>query len=96
MIKYAILEIDGKQYLVSPGKPFEVAFKTDRLDPQILMLVDGKKVQIGNPYISAKLNLKVLENLKGKKIRVAKFRAKSNYRVVKGFKPQISKVVLES
>lgn len=104
-MKYSILEIAGKQFRVELGKPFEVTMQVfdleaqarrgEALEAKILMEVDEKKVSIGKPYLKDIVKLKVLEQKKGKKIRVAKFHAKANYRRVRGFRPQISKVVLE-
>ena len=95
-MKYTIIEIAGKQYRVEPGKPFEITMQEEVMQAKVLMDVDGKKVSIGKPYLKALVKLKVLEQKKGKKIRVAKFHAKANYRRVRGFRPQISKVVLEA
>ena len=94
-MKYKILEIAGKQFRVEPGKPFEITLQEEASVAKILMEVNNSKVNIGKPYLKETAKLKVLEQKKGKKIRVAKFHAKANYRRVRGFRPQISKVVLE-
>lgn len=94
-MKYKVLEIAGKQIKVEPGKPFEITLQDNNPVAKVLMEVDDKKVSIGKPYLKNSVKLKVLEQKKGKKIRVAKFHAKANYRKVRGFRPQISKVVLE-
>ena len=95
-MKYTIIEIAGKQYKALPGKAFEITLQEDKPEAEVLMIVDEGKVSIGKPYLKEKVLLKVLEQKKGKKIRVAKFHAKANYRRVRGFRPQISKVVLEA
>mgnify|MGYP001572747124 CR=1 FL=1 len=95
MAKYTILEIAGKQFKAEPGKPFEVTIQGEALEAKILMIVDDKVV-IGKPYLKETVKLKILEQKKGKKIRVAKFHAKANYRKVRGFRPQISRVVMEA
>lgn len=99
-MKYSILEIAGKQFKAEPGKPFEItiqgdALEADGLAAKVLMTVDEEKVNLGKPYLKETAKLKVLEQKMGQKIRVAKFHAKANYRRVRGFRPQISKVVLE-
>lgn len=94
-MKYTIIEIAGKQYRAEPGKAFEITLQEDKPEAGVLMTVDEGKVNIGKPYLK-KVTLKVLEQRKGEKIRVAKFHAKANYRRVRGFRPQISKVVLEA
>ncbi len=98
MLKYAICEIAGKLYKIEPNKPFQILLSSQvsNLEAAVLLAVDDKKVQIGKPYLKEKLKLKVLETFKGKKIRVAKFHAKANYRRVKGFRPKFVKVVLDN
>lgn len=97
MLSFAICEINGKQYKVEPKKEFLV----DLLDgkeieaPQLLRVEDGR-VQLGTPYLKEKIKLQVLEEVRGKKIRVAKYQAKANYRKVKGQRSRYSKVVLKS
>lgn len=89
-MKYAIIQLQGKQFQVSEGDQITV----DRLDKNegdkfaitdVLLLVDGDKRKIGQPIVKGvKVNCEVLSNDKGKKIRVAKYKAKSRYRKVKG------------
>ncbi len=98
---YAIIDFQGHQYQV--GQDQEVI--VDRLEQKegdkieidsVLLLVDGDKVLIGEPTIEgAKVVAKVVEHFKGKKIRVAKYRAKSRYRRVKGFRPQLTRLKIE-
>lgn len=94
MSKYAVCEIAGKQYKVEPDKPFDVNLSAqDSLEVPVLMLVDEKKVTLGKPYLKEKFFLKVLEQKKGPKIRVAKFHAKANYRRVRGYRANLTTVV---
>jgi len=92
----AVIEITPRQYLVKVGDKFV----TDKQDTEVgkkiiidkvLLIHDGKKTTIGQSYISnASVELNHDEQKKGKKIRVARFRAKSRTRKVKGFRPQES------
>jgi ribosomal protein L21 len=95
MFTYAICEISGKQVKVVPGVEFDIATQiTDKdLSVKVLMMVEDDKVKVGNPYLKEELKLKVLGNSKGKKIRVAKFHAKANYRRVVGYRSSLTKVV---
>ncbi|MFA6814011.1 MAG: 50S ribosomal protein L21 [Patescibacteria group bacterium] len=89
-MKYAIIQLQGKQFQVSEGDQITV----DRLDKDegdkfsisdVLLLVDEDKRKIGQPIVKgAKVECEVLSNNKGKKIRVAKYKAKSRYRKVQG------------
>ena len=96
MLDYAICEISGKQYKVTPDKPIEVDLIVglDKdLEVPVLLLSEGDKVKIGYPYLKDKLTLKYLDNVKGKKIRVAKFHAKANFRNVTGHRVKKTKLV---
>lgn len=64
---------------------------------EVLLLVDGKKVKIGQPLVKgAKVEAQIVDQVKGKKIRVATFKAKSRYRRVKGFRPLLTRVKILS
>ena len=95
---YAIIESCGKQYKVSEGDVvfFEklgtelgkkVTFK------EVVLVSDDKKVEVGAPYIKgAKVEGKVVEHGKGKKIIVYKYKAKKNYRRTQGHRQPYTKV----
>lgn len=95
---YAIIQLNGKQFKVEQGDVLEV----DRLETEpgktfkitdILLINDGKSTKIGQPLVEkASVTLKVVENKKGKKIRVATYRAKSRNRKVKGHRQPLSTV----
>lgn len=98
MLNYAVFEISGKQYKVMPGKSFIVDWQGDDLtdvEAKLLLLSEDGKVKIGNPYLKDELKLEVLGSEKGKKIRVAKFHAKANYRKVTGIRPKHTRLVLK-
>ncbi len=82
---YAIVKTGGKQYCVEVGKKISV----EKLDVEVgsevtldeVLFIGGDKVEIGAPFVKgAKVTAKVLEQGKGKKIRIFKYKAKSNYR----------------
>lgn len=94
---YAICEISGKQYKVVPNQPFEVDLQdmeVKKIEVGVLLLAQNGNIKLGKPYLSDKLILTVLEQVRGKKIRVAKFHAKANYRRVVGHRAKMTKVVL--
>lgn len=99
MIDYAVAEISGRQYMVKPNLAIEVDFLGDvkSLDCDKVMLVceDGR-LEIGNPYLKTKLNFEVLSKIQKRKIRIAKFKAKANYRRVLGIKPLRSQIKLKT
>jgi large subunit ribosomal protein L21 len=64
--------------------------------PEILLLVTDKEVKVGTPTIDgAKISIKKLEDEKGDKIIVKKYKAKSRYRRKIGFRPQFTHLQIE-
>ena len=53
-------------------------------------------IEVGFPLLETKVQGKILEHVLGDKIRIAKFKAKSRYRKVTGFRPQYTKVQIVS
>jgi len=99
---YAIIESCGKQYKVAEG---DVVF-FEKLDAEegksvkfenIVLVSDGEKVQVGNPYVKgATVEGKVVAHGKGKKIIVFKMKAKANYRRKYGHRQPYTKVEITS
>lgn len=95
---YAIIESCGKQYKVSEG---DVVF-FEKLDTEegkkvtfkeVVLVSNDKKVEVGAPYVKgAKVEGKVVEHGKGKKIIVYKYKAKKNYRRTQGHRQPYTKV----
>lgn len=90
MTTYAIIGSGNKQYQVKLGDVVELEKlenpgKTVTFD-QVLLLSDGKAVEVGSPTIAGK-SVKgevVSEAVKGDKIRIFRFKAKSRYRKTQG------------
>ncbi len=98
MLNYAVCEISGKQYKVTPNKPLNVDWQGDDvkdLEAKVLILSEDSKIKIGTPYLKDELKWEILGTEKGKKVRVAKFHAKANYRRVTGIRPKYTKIVLK-
>lgn len=95
MSDYAICELGGKQYKLTPNNPVDVdLYSGDKnIEVEILLLSENGKVKIGTPYLKEKLALNFLENTKGDKIRVAKFHAKANFRKVIGHRAKKTRFV---
>lgn len=96
MAKLAVVKTGGKQYLVKENDELYVdSIKSEKpnVELETLALFDdeGKKIELGSS-VKTKVKAKIVENLKGDKIRVAKFKAKVRYRKVRGFRPHLSKV----
>ena len=85
---YAIVETGGKQYKVAEKDLINVekleANVGDKVNLNVLMVVDGEKVKAGNDVKDAKVVAEVMEHGKDKKIVVFKYKAKKNYRRTQG------------
>lgn len=95
MLNYAVVEIKGRQYKVQPDTEFLVDFmgsQTSLSCDKVMMISDGDKLDIGTPYLSKTLDFEVLGEVKGKKIRVAKYHSKSNTRRVVGSRKKSTKL----
>jgi large subunit ribosomal protein L21 len=96
----AVIQIGTTQYLVSPGQELLISRQNkehkDLSISQVLALIDGDKVQLGTPFLkNAHVEAQVLDEVKGEKIRVATYKAKSRYRRVVGFRPKFTKIKIK-
>ena len=92
-MKFAVIRVEGKQYIVTEGTEVEVN-RTDqsKLDKaEVLAMGDGDKVEFGKPIIKdAKITLSLLEDKKGNKVIATKFRAKKHSRTRTGHRQKLS------
>ena len=94
---YAVIVTGGKQYRVSQGDIIYVEKLDQEIDStvsfDVLMLGDGDNVEIGTPILSgAKVQGKVLGQVKGEKIVIYKYKSKKNYHRTAGHRQQYTKV----
>jgi large subunit ribosomal protein L21 len=60
-------------------------------------VAEGEKVLVGQPRVTgAKVQAVIEEQVRGKKIRVATYKAKSRYRKVKGFRAELTRLKVEA
>ncbi|ABR48460.1 ribosomal protein L21 [Alkaliphilus metalliredigens QYMF] len=98
---YAIIETGGKQYRVQEGDTLFVekleASKDDvvTIDNVLAVSKDGS-LTIGSPIVEgAKVEAKVVEQGKGKKIIVFKYKPKKDYRRKQGHRQPYTKLIIE-
>jgi large subunit ribosomal protein L21 len=98
---WAVIETGGKQSLVKKGDQLLVeklegeAGSSITFDSVLLFSKDetGKDLVIGNPQVKdAKVQAKILETAKGKKVTVFKYKPKKRYRVKKGHRQTHTKI----
>ena len=98
---YAIIKTGGKQYKVSEGdsiviEKLEVEEGSAVEFDEVLTIVDGEDVVIGRPTVDgAKVKATVEKNGKGPKIRIFKYKHKTNYRRRMGHRQPFTKVKIE-
>lgn len=95
---YAVIETGGKQYRVKEG---DVLF-VEKLDAEkgdtitidnVLLVADNGDVKVGNPFVDGtKVEAKVMEHGKGKKVIVFKYRAKKHSKRKQGHRDRKSVV----
>jgi len=94
-MSYAIIQLGGKQLKVNEGDTFEIE-RQKALDFNVLAYSDGKNLEIGTPFLKdVKVKAKIIEEKRGKKVRVARFKSKSRYRRVQGHRQPLSVVKIE-
>lgn len=98
---YAIIETGGKQYRVQEGdvlfieKIEAAAGETIEFD-KVLAVSNNGNLSVGAPYVDgAKVSATVVEQGKGKKIIVFKYKAKKDYRKKQGHRQPYTKVKIE-
>ncbi len=85
---FCVLETGGKQYKVSVGDCFNVekinANVNENVDLKVLMLVDGDKIETGNPYLAKTAKCEIVKQGKEAKIIVIRYKAKKNVKKRQG------------
>ena len=86
---YAIIETGGKQYRVQQGdvicvEKLGAAVGETVCFDHVLVLGEGEGIQVGTPYVGTAVEGKVVEEGKGKKVIIFKYKAKKDYRKKQG------------
>lgn len=98
---YAVIETGGKQYRVQEGdvitiEKLDVTAGDDITFDKVLMFHDGQALTIGAPVVeAAKVFGSVVENGKGKKVIIFKYKAKKDYRKKQGHRQPYTMVQIE-
>ncbi len=97
---FAIIETGGKQYQVTEGRYVDIELLDNEAESKvvfnnIVMLVNGKKSKIGQPYVkNASVEGVVVKHDKDKKVIVYKQRAKKGYRRKQGHRQNFTRVMI--
>ena len=98
MPKIAIIKTGGKQYKVKKGQNIKVEKLSAKdgakikFDTLLTALTDGKEVNIGKPSLGDKVEGKILEQGKAKKVTVVKYKSKIRYKRTLGHRQSFTEV----
>ena len=101
-MKYAIVEDGGKQYKVIEGNTIDVDRFPAEIGEQVdlenvLLSVDGDDVNIGTPILERiSVQATVVDQVKGPKIVVFKYKPKQRYRVKTGHRQKYTRLKIDS
>ena len=98
---YAIIKTGGKQYKVAEGSEVIIE-KLDAAEgdsvtfEEVLAVGEGAEIKFGRPLVEgAKVTATVVKVGKGPKIRIFKYKHKTNYRRRQGHRQPFTKVKIE-
>lgn len=99
-MSYAVIKTGGKQYLVSEGDKFLIEKIEQEIGKefnfdQVLMVgnSDAGNAKIGAPLVDgAKVSVRVLDHVRGKKKIVFKYKSKTRYKKKKGHRQPYTKI----
>ena len=98
---YAIVEIAGQQFKVEKNQKLFVHRLNEKegskvLFDSVLLLDNGKKIDIGTPIInSASVEAKVINHLKGDKLIVFKKKRRKGYKTKNGHRQFLTELLIE-
>ena len=85
---YAIVKTGGKQYKVAEGDLVKVekleGEAGDKVELTPILLVNGADVTTGDKLASSKVEAEIVEQTKGKKVDILKYKNKTGYKVRQG------------
>ena len=99
---YAVIRTGGKQYKVQEGETLRVEKLNGNEGSEIefsdvLMVSDGEAVTLGQPGIeNAMVKAHIVEQGKGKKVLVFKFKRRKGYRKLKGHRQHFTAVKIDN
>lgn len=97
MEKYAVIKIGSKQYTVREGDVLSVPHINGKPIVDVLLYSEEGVLELGTPVVKkASVQVEVTGESRGEKIRVARFKSKSRYRKVRGYRDELSVLKIKS
>jgi len=100
-MKYAIVEVSGRQFWIEKGKYYDLNRIPTEIGKEIilnrvLLVNDEGTILIGKPYLeTVKIKGKILEHLRDTKKIVYKMRPKKKTRKKQGHRQDLTRVLIE-
>ena len=101
-MKYAIVEDGGKQFKAVEGGTIEVDYFSAETGQQValdrvLMVVEGEAVSVGTPFVEgAVIQATVVNQVKGPKIVVFRYKPKKRIRVKTGHRQKYTRLKIDT
>lgn len=98
MSKIAVIKTGGKQYKVKEGQVLSVeklmakAGETVKFDTLLLADSESGEANIGKPSLGEKVEAKIVDQYRGDKILVVKFKNKIRYKRTQGHRQSLTKI----
>ncbi|MFW8600960.1 50S ribosomal protein L21 [Desulfobacterota bacterium M19] len=98
---YAIIRTGGKQYQVEAGERLRVEKLSGNVGDSIviedvLLVADGENIKIGQPVVEgAKVNARIVEQDREKKVLVFKKKRRKGYQVMKGHRQYFTSLEIQ-
>lgn len=98
---FAVVEIHGKQYKVSPKDTVTVDKLPNKAGEKInfdsiLLFSDGKKTKVGSPLLEGHtVQAKILDHGRGEKVVVFKKKRRKGYKVKRGHRQEYTTLKIE-
>jgi large subunit ribosomal protein L21 len=98
---YAIIELGGQQWKVSPGDrlavnrlPYEEG--TELAIQQALLVENDGHIEVGTPYVPIALKAKIEKHFRGPKVIVFKKKRRKGYKRKRGHRQEMTLVTIQS
>jgi large subunit ribosomal protein L21 len=98
---FAVVKSGGKQYRVEPGQLLKVDHVAGNVNDEVrledvLLFSDDSGVTVGTPNVAGHtVRATIVEQTKGEKIVVFKFKSKKRYRKTRGHRSQLTVLKVE-
>nr|YP_009549331.1 ribosomal protein L21 [Vittaria graminifolia]AYW16480.1 ribosomal protein L21 [Vittaria graminifolia] len=108
MNKYAIIDIEGKQLRVEPGRFYDICHFNDHLNlwgintkfsiNRILLFRDGSNIHVGSPWVTnAVIKGRILHSCFKDKLAIRKISSKRNKKLrISGYKENMIRLTIDS